>query len=168
MNKNMPRLQKNPLLGRGAPHRAPPSVRTFPSAANIHQTHVPSGLVVCRQHTQSTRNPNRNHSSNPMYLPTTTIHAWSMCPRPINPPYLQAGAPAGSPGACAAGGPLQPQKPTRGPPASPVAQCTATAPSHTEPGHRNGPLPHSSRTPWSSRPLGQPLNLGRPATSLPV
>jgi hypothetical protein len=65
MNKNIPRLQENPLLGRGAPHRAPPSVRTFPSDANIHQTQVPSGLVVCRQHTQSTRNPNRNHSSNP-------------------------------------------------------------------------------------------------------
>jgi hypothetical protein len=64
-NKNNPRLQKSPRLGDGAPHRAPPSVRTSPSAANNHQTQVPSGLVVCRQHTQPTTNPNRNHSSNP-------------------------------------------------------------------------------------------------------
>jgi hypothetical protein len=57
MNNHTPRLQKAPLPGSGAPHRAPPSVRTFPSAARIQQTHVPSGLVVCRQHTQSTLKP---------------------------------------------------------------------------------------------------------------
>jgi hypothetical protein len=63
---HIPRLPKKTLLRSGAPHRAPPSVRTFPSAANIHKTHVPSGMVVCRQHTQSTRNPNRNLSTNPL------------------------------------------------------------------------------------------------------
>jgi hypothetical protein len=61
MSNHNPRLQKAPLLGSGAPHRAPPSVRTLPSAANIQQTEVPSGLVVYRQHTQSTRKPTRNH-----------------------------------------------------------------------------------------------------------
>jgi hypothetical protein len=56
-NNHTHRLQNAPPPGSGAPHRAPPSVRTFLSAANIQQTHVPSGLVVCRQHTQSTRKP---------------------------------------------------------------------------------------------------------------
>ena len=65
-NNNNHRLQKDPPQRSGAPHRAPPSVRTFPSAANIQQTQVPSGLVVCRQHTQSTRKPTRNHSTNPL------------------------------------------------------------------------------------------------------
>jgi hypothetical protein len=52
------RLQKPPLPSSGAPHRAPPSVRTFTSAANILQTQAPSGLFVCRQHTQPTRKHN--------------------------------------------------------------------------------------------------------------
>jgi hypothetical protein len=161
MTKNIPRLQITPLLGSCAPHSAPPSVRTFPSAANIHQTHVQSGLVVCRQHTQSTRNPNRKHSSNPMYLPPATIYARSICPRPLTPPpHLHAGAPAGSPGACVACGPLQPHKPTRGPPASPVPHCTATARNCTEPGHRYGPLPYSSWTPNIPCPRGPSVNHG--------
>jgi hypothetical protein len=58
------RLQNFPLHGGGAPHRAPPSVRTFASAANIHQTHVPSYPVVCRQHTQPTTTPPLNHTTN--------------------------------------------------------------------------------------------------------
>jgi hypothetical protein len=65
-NNHTPRLQKTPLPGSGAPHRAPPSVRTFPSAANIQQTQVPSGMLVCRQHTQPTRKPTRKHSTNPL------------------------------------------------------------------------------------------------------
>jgi hypothetical protein len=67
MNNHNPRLQKAPLPWSGAPHRAPPSVRTFPSAANIQQTQVPSDMAVCRQHTQTTRNPNRKHSTNNLY-----------------------------------------------------------------------------------------------------
>jgi hypothetical protein len=59
------RLLKPPLHGTGALHRAPQSVRTFTSAANIHQTHVPLDLVVCRQHTQ----PARNHTTNPTLKP---------------------------------------------------------------------------------------------------
>jgi hypothetical protein len=50
------RLQNPPLHRGGAPHRAPPSVRTFMSAANSLQTQASYGLVVCRQHTQPTRN----------------------------------------------------------------------------------------------------------------
>jgi hypothetical protein len=63
---------KNPLHGTSAPHRAPPSVRTFPSAANIQQTQVPSDMIVCRQHTKPTTTPPFNpttdpHTSTPYY-----------------------------------------------------------------------------------------------------
>jgi hypothetical protein len=63
------RLQKTALLGSGAQHRAPPSVRTFTSAANIHQTLVPSYMVVCSQHTQPTTTPPRNHATYPTLKP---------------------------------------------------------------------------------------------------
>jgi hypothetical protein len=73
-DKSNHRLQKSPLPGGGAPHRAPPSVRTFTSAVNIHQTQAPSSVVVCRQHTQPTMTPTRNLTTN----------------RPISKPYYES------------------------------------------------------------------------------
>jgi hypothetical protein len=73
--KNNHRLQKPPLPGGGAPHRAPPSVRTFTSAANILQTLAPSDMVVCRQHTQPTRQHKvTQQNSTPLFeLHSTTM-----------------------------------------------------------------------------------------------
>jgi hypothetical protein len=72
------RLQNSPLHGTGAPHRAPPSVRTFASAANIQQTQVPSYMVVCRQHTKSTTTPPLKPTTNSLNKPYTTNLPWSM------------------------------------------------------------------------------------------
>jgi hypothetical protein len=55
-------LQNTTAHGYGAPPRAPPSVRTFTPDAYGKQTHVPSDMVVCRQHTLTT----------PAILPTDT------------------------------------------------------------------------------------------------
>jgi hypothetical protein len=61
---------KNPLHGTGAPHRAPPSVRTFTFTANIQQNQVPSYLVVCRQHTKPTTIPPLTLTTDPQ-LPSS-------------------------------------------------------------------------------------------------
>jgi hypothetical protein len=63
------RLQKNSLPCPGVPHRALPSVRTFMSAANEHQTHAPSDMVVCSQHTKSTTTPPPSLTINPPLTP---------------------------------------------------------------------------------------------------
>jgi hypothetical protein len=55
------RLQKNPPHGVSAPPRAPPSVRTSTPDARRKQAHVPSGRVVCRQHTLTTSTPHSTH-----------------------------------------------------------------------------------------------------------
>jgi hypothetical protein len=62
------RLQYSPLHGAGAPHRAPTSVRTFTSVANIQQTHVLSDLVVCRQHTKPTTSPPPTLATAPLLI----------------------------------------------------------------------------------------------------
>jgi hypothetical protein len=81
------RLQNPPLKRDGAPHRAPPSVRTFTSAANILQTQAPSGLVVCRQHTQPTRN---NNITQPNSFSLSELHSIVMSSSPdLLPTYKQ-------------------------------------------------------------------------------
>jgi hypothetical protein len=73
-----PSITKTPPPRGGALHRAPPSVRTFTSAVNKHQTLAPSGLVVCRQHTQSTTTRPRNHTTtlplSTSYYKSTTVN----------------------------------------------------------------------------------------------
>jgi hypothetical protein len=72
------RLQKNPPHGTGAPPRALPSVRTSTLDARNKQTMVPSGLVVCRQHTLTSSTPHSTHIHDirntyiAIHLPTTT------------------------------------------------------------------------------------------------
>jgi hypothetical protein len=95
---NNHRLQKPPPPGAGAPQRAPPSVRTLPSAAYILQTLVPSDLVVCRQHTQATRKPKTTQqNSTPLIEPHSTTMSSTpdllptykqvlLRPRPANAP----------------------------------------------------------------------------------
>jgi hypothetical protein len=157
-NKINHRLQKPPLPRGGAPHRAPPSVRTFTSAVNTLQTHAPSCLVVCRQHTQPTTTPPRNHTTN---LPISTSYHEStttnMSSNPNLPPTYVTFANAGSPGACAHCGPLQPPEPPRGPSARSVPHCAPTTPSWVELGHCHGPLPWS-RPRDSVGPRGSPVN----------
>jgi hypothetical protein len=68
------RLQKIPPHGVGAAPRAPPSVRTSTPDSCRKQTQVPSGLVVCRQHTLTTSTPHSTHTHTTCSLYITPHH----------------------------------------------------------------------------------------------
>jgi hypothetical protein len=79
------RLQNTTPHGYGAPPRAHPSVRTFKPDAHGKQTHVPSDLVVCRQHTPTTPTippPHTQNLPNPIivYYKSTTMSLPSNLP----------------------------------------------------------------------------------------
>jgi hypothetical protein len=136
------RLQNFPLHGGAAPHRAPPSVRTFTSAANIQQTQVPSDLVVCRQHTQPTTTPPLNFTTNlPTSTPNNKPSSVTMSSTSNLPPTykqmllrdLPAHALAAdqyNPGRRLAGHPLAPFLNVTKPPPAEHDMGTALAPSH--------------------------------------
>jgi hypothetical protein len=79
------RLQNSPPHGVGAPPRAPPSVRTSTPDARRKQTHVPCGMVVCRQHTLTTSTLHSTHThilytSYTAYYPSTAMSLPSNLP----------------------------------------------------------------------------------------
>ena len=81
------RLQKASSPVGSAPHRAPPSVRTSLSAANIQQTQVPSGLVACSQHVNDSQKPTTKAKHN-SYIPLHHSQSYStaMSTPPTPPP----------------------------------------------------------------------------------
>jgi hypothetical protein len=121
-----------------APHRASGRSRPPPTSTKPRSHQAWSCAA-------NTRNPLEiqieTTTQTPLTLSPTTIHAQSICPRPLTPPHFQASTPAGPPGAGAAHGPLQPQKPTRRPPASPVPHCPATTPVKQNLGTAMDPFP---------------------------
>jgi hypothetical protein len=79
------RLQNSPPHGVGAPPRAPPSVRTSTPDARRKQTHVPSHLVVCHQHTLTISTPHPTpthilHNPDIEYYPSTAMSLPSFLP----------------------------------------------------------------------------------------
>jgi hypothetical protein len=137
-DKSNQRLQNPPLPGGGAPHDAPPSVRTFTSAVDTLQTKAWSCAA-------NTRNPQLLHLETILrtILPPhhTTNPTRSICPRPLTFSPLTHRCSAGSPGACTYCGPLQPMDPPRGTSARPVPRCTSTTPSRAEPAQCYGLVP---------------------------
>ena len=87
--KKTHRLQKVSSPVGGAPHRAPPSVRTSLSAANIHQTQAPSDLVACSQHVNDSQTPTLKAtptSYTPLQHSKSYSTAMSTPPTPPPPP----------------------------------------------------------------------------------
>jgi hypothetical protein len=128
------RLQKTPLLGTGAPHRAPRSVRMFTSDANIHQAQVPLDMVVCRQHTQ----PTRDHTTNPTLKPNVVNVSSNTNHQPTYRHILLRDRPAHVPNvdhhnlrSHHAGRPLAPLISVLQPPPAPQDLGTASEPSTT-------------------------------------
>jgi hypothetical protein len=134
---NPPSLTKIPLHGTGAPHRAPRSV-----AADIHHTQVPSDMVVCRQHTQHTTTPPRNHTTNLLlstsYYEPTTVNMSSNSNHPPTSKHMLCGIGPRmrplrtpfNPRSCHAGHPLAPLNNVPQPPPTEHDLGTAFEPSH--------------------------------------
>jgi hypothetical protein len=80
------RLQKSCYPAAGALHHAPQSVRTSLSAANIHQTQVPSHLVACSQHAHYTSHlPRQATPPQTTPIPLST-HGSTTMSSSLNPP----------------------------------------------------------------------------------
>jgi hypothetical protein len=168
--QKQPSITITSLLRGGAPHRAPPSVRTFASAVNIVQTQAPSDLVVCRPHTQPTTTLPRNHTTHlPLYTPyfeSTTVNMSSTSNHPHTYKHVLLMVLPEHAHNMNLGNPEAASRAIR-------SLRSSLCPNYPHPNKYwallwTPPLVMDSKLLWSSRPPGQLLTLGRPTTSRPV